>query len=30
VHGLVNGRGNPAPVDGGKTNILQARLQVEC
>ncbi len=29
VHGLVNGRGNPPPVDGGRTNIVQARLQLE-
>jgi len=29
VHGLVNGRGNPPAVDGGRTNILQARLQVD-
>lgn len=28
VHGLVNGRINPPPVDGGKVNIVQARLQV--
>ncbi len=28
VHGLVNGRGNPPAVDGGRMNMLQARVQL--
>ena len=28
VHALVNGRANPPVVDGGRANIVQARLQV--
>jgi len=29
VYGRVKGRSNPPPIDGGRTNILQARFQID-